>query len=176
MCQTIAAGPRGRGPLPTESMANALRKKNTIEEPPLGAVLEFLSELWAFEHAVQRTSKRMHSRLGITAEQRMVIRIIGRYPRILAGRLAEMLHLDAGTVSAALRRMEARRLLVRRKDPDDARRVVLELTARGRKLDVSTEGTIESAVAAALGSCRPAEIRSARAVLAKLIAALDADM
>jgi DNA-binding MarR family transcriptional regulator len=155
-------------------MADGRHKRNTSEDAGLGPELDFLRELWALEHSLERTSKRMLTRLGITAEQRMVLRIVGRYPGISAGRLAAMLHLDAGTISAALRRMEDRRLLVRRKAPDDARRIALELTATGRKLDVPTEGTIESAVAAALRLCRPAQIRTVRAVLGELIAALDA--
>jgi DNA-binding MarR family transcriptional regulator len=146
------------------------------EEPDtvrLGPVLDFLRALWALDHALEQTSKRMQTNLGITAEQRMIIRVVGRYPGIASGRLAQLLHLDAGTISAALRRLEDRRLVVRRRDPTDGRRVFVDLTALGKRLDVAKPATVESAVASALERSRPSELRSFRAVLARLVEALD---
>ena len=113
---------------------------------PLGPVFEFLQRLWALNHALEKTSSGMEKRLGITAQQRLIIRCLGRYPGMTAGQLASVLHVDPGTVSASLKRLEKRRLLNRRTDPRDRRRVFLGLTSRGRELDRPESATVESAV------------------------------
>lgn len=140
---------------------------------PLGRVLEFLRALWALEHAIERASKRMEATLGITARQRILIRVVGRYPGIPAGRLARLLHVDPGTLSAIVRRLEARRIVERVPDPRDGRRVTLGLTGRGRGLDRPSEGTLEHAVEAVLDASPPEEIEAATRLLGRLVAGID---
>ncbi len=53
----------------------------------LGAALDFMRLLWAMDHDLQRRSKRMEVELGVTGLQRIVIRLIGRFPGVTAGRL-----------------------------------------------------------------------------------------
>ena len=113
---------------------------------PLGPVFDFLQRLWALNQALEKTSSRMEKRLGVTSQQRLIIRCVGRYPGMTAGRLASLLHVDPGTVSASLKRLEKKELLERRKDPRDRRRVFLGLTSNGRALDRPEAGTVESAV------------------------------
>ena len=57
------------------------------QEKSLEPALAFLRELWALDHALGSTSKRMHDRMGITAQQRMFLRFVGKYPRITTGDL-----------------------------------------------------------------------------------------
>src|SRR2546423_15613008 len=52
----------------------------------LGPVLEFMKQLWAVDHGLQSASKRMEASFGITGPQRLVVRIVGRFPGIAAGR------------------------------------------------------------------------------------------
>lgn len=112
----------------------------------LGPVLEFMKQLWAVDHGLQSVSKRMESRFGITGPQRLVVRIVGRFPGISAGALAEVLHVHPSTLTGVLRRLETRGMLVRRTDPKDARRALFGLTPRGRKMDTLRTGTVEQAV------------------------------
>lgn len=142
------------------------------EELPLNPALSFLQGIWELDHALERLSGQMERNLGITAPQRFIVRCVGKYPGMTAGQLATMLHLDRGSVSAALRRLERQGLLKRRRDPRDGRRVTLGLTAKGRALDVSRSGTVESAVVHLLESSSKAEIEAARSVLRRLSAAL----
>jgi DNA-binding MarR family transcriptional regulator len=86
----------------------------------------------------------MEAVLGVTGPQRLVVRIVGRFPGISAGQLAGVLHLHPSTLTGILRRLERRGLLTRRPDPRDSRRVALGLSAAGRRLDVAASGTIES--------------------------------
>ena len=142
--------------------------------PPqtLGTVFDVLCLIWAVDHALQRTSKRMDKTLGITAPQRLVIRIVGRYPGIPAGHVARLLSVHPGTLSGILKRLERQGLLRRHSDPRDGRRSLLGLTDRGRRLDVATEGTIEAAIRRVLERTDDRRIRAACDVLGSIVEAL----
>ena len=139
----------------------------------LGPVLEFMRALWALDHALQSASKRMETRLGVTAPQRLVVRIVGRFPGISAGEVAEILHVHPSTLTGMLKRLEARGIVTRRADPRDARRALLALTARGRELDRLRSGTVEAVVRRVLQRLPSGSVRSARALAEALTAALD---
>ncbi len=134
----------------------------------LGPVLDFLRALWALDHALQSASKRMETTLGVTGPQRFVIRMIGRFPGISAGEVSELLHVHPSTLTGVLKRLEHRGLVVRRSDPADARRALLELTAKGRRVDAIRSGTVEGAARKALEKLPPAAMRQTR-VLAEAI-------
>ena len=139
----------------------------------LDPVLEFLRTIWALNHALERTSVRMETALGITAQQRFVIRLIGRLPGVTPGALAELLHVDRGSITAVLKRLEARALIRRTPDPEDRRRVSLALTARGRKLNVPSCISVEHAVELALAQSPASDVAAVRRLAHRLIAALD---
>ena len=144
-------------------------------DPPLGAVLDFMRLLWALDHALQSASKRMESAFGMTGPQRLVVRIVGRFPGISAGRIALILHVHPSTLTGVLRRLESRALVQRRPDPRDARRALFMLTAKGRKLDTIKTGTVEQAVRRVLLK-EPAKVAAAQEVLASLSEELDAGL
>jgi MarR family transcriptional regulator, organic hydroperoxide resistance regulator len=133
--------------------------------PPLGDVLDFMAVIWKVEHALQRTSKRMESTIGVTGPQRLVIRIVGRFPGISAGALAELLHVHPSTLTGVLKRLARQGIIRRRSDPRDARRSLLALTAKGRLWDVERKGTVEAAVRYTIERTSPADLRTARDVL-----------
>src|SRR5712671_1872355 len=142
---------------------------------PLGAVLDFMRMLWALDHALQSASKRMEVSFGLTGPQRLVVRIVGRFPGIAAGRLAEILHVHPSTLTGVLRRLEGRGILQRRPDPRDARRALFMLTAKGRKVDTIRTGTVEQAVRRVLLK-DPEKVAAAQEVLAALSVELDAGL
>jgi DNA-binding MarR family transcriptional regulator len=128
----------------------------------LGPVLDFMRALWALDHSLQSASKRMEATLGVTAPQRLVVRIVGRFPGISAGHISDILHLHPSTLTGVLQRLEERALVVRRPDPADARRALFELTVRGREVDELRSGTVEAAVRRALRRLSPATARAVR--------------
>jgi len=140
--------------------------------PPLGETLEFMRAIWAVDHALQRASKRMHATLGITGPQRLAMRIIGRFPGIPAGQLAEILHLHPSTLTGVLKRLERQGLVIRRSDPRDRRRALLGLTERGRRIERTAEGTVEAAVRRALDATPAQKTRHAVDVLDALARSL----
>ena len=137
---------------------------------PLEPALAFLQRLWGLNHALEKLSAHMATRLGITAKQRLVIRCLGKFPGLPAGQLASLLHLDPGTVSAALQRLEAKELVLRKRDPRDQRRSAIRLTAKGRTLDCTMPGTVETAVDELLATTTKADLEVAVRVLERLTA------
>lgn len=149
------------------------RKDPGAAEPALGPALDFLRELWRLNHALERLSARMERELGITAQQRLILRCIAHRDKISAGGLAELMHVDPGTVSAALRRLEAKGLVRRERPAEDRRRVVVTLSARGRALARPAEGTVEHAVARLIESLSVAESDATRRALTRLTMLMD---
>lgn len=139
----------------------------------LGPVLDFLRALWALDHALQSASKRMEATLGVTGPQRFVIRMIGRFPGISAGEVSDLLHVHPSTLTGVLKRLEQRGLVVRRADPADARRALLDLTGKGRRVDATRTGTVEGAARKALAKLPLAAMRQARGVAEAITAELD---
>lgn len=142
---------------------------------PLDPALDLLQCIWRVTHSVECLSMRMEARIGVTAQQRLVIRCVGKYPGITAGQLAVVLQLDPGSVSATLKRLEARDLLTRRRDPSDRRRVTLGLTARGLLLHQPMEGTLEHAVEKLLKETEAADLSRAKALLVRLSELVEAE-
>lgn len=141
--------------------------------PPLGDALGFLRLIWALDHALQRASKRMIASTGVTGPQRLVIRIVGRFPGILAVQLAEILHVDPSTLSGTLARLSRLGLITRRTDRKDRRRVQLGLTSAGRAIDLGSGGTIEAGVERALARLPAEKVRHAADVFAELARSLE---
>ncbi len=139
----------------------------------LGPVLDFLRALWALDHALQSASKRMETTIGVTGPQRFVLRMVGRFPGISAGEVSELLHVHPSTLTGVLKRLEQRGLVARRADPADARRALLELTAKGRRMDAVRNGTVEAAARRALAKLTPSAVRETRGVAEAITAELD---
>jgi DNA-binding MarR family transcriptional regulator len=138
------------------------------------ATLTFLRSLWALDHRLRSTSKRMERQLGITAPQRLVLRLLGRSPGLTPSQLADALHLDRGTLSGVLERLVERELVAREPHPSDGRSVRLALTARGRSFDRDTPGTVEHCVQRALAGLSPARVRVVCQVLDAIASELEA--
>lgn len=139
----------------------------------VGRALEFLERVWRVNHAMQRVSTRMQHELGVTGPQRLVIRCVGQHPGATSSQLADMLHLDRGSVSAALNRLEDMRLLARSADPHDGRRVTTTLTAAGRKIDRPTKHTIEATVEQVIAAMSTSQLEATGHVLGALAMALE---
>lgn len=150
------------------------RRPAADSDSALGDVLEFMRVIWALDHAVQRTSKWMERELGVTGPQRLVLRVVGRFPGIPAGHLAQILHVHPSTLTGVLRRLERQRMLRRRSDPRDGRRSLLGLTGKGRAFDVEAEGTIEAAVQRVMARADADKLEAAREVLHSITSTLHA--
>lgn len=124
--------------------------------------------LWSIEHGLQRMSKRMENELGITGPQRLVLRVVGKFPGLSAGELAHIIRLHPSTITGILQRLVARGFLERERDPQDSRRARLRLKARALPNTLTSSGTVEKVVTGALKQVGPSDVRAARRVLAEI--------
>jgi DNA-binding MarR family transcriptional regulator len=155
-------------------MTQRLSPLADTEESSLDPVLQFLRLMWAVDHKLQSVSKRMTSRIGLTGPQRFAVRCIGRRPGLAAGELATLLHLDPGTVTGILKRLEDAHMIAREQDAEDGRRMRLTLTPAGRAVDRRSAGTVEGAIRRVLASVSPADLAAAGRVFRRLASELDA--
>ncbi|MHC6178202.1 MarR family winged helix-turn-helix transcriptional regulator [Glutamicibacter endophyticus] len=72
--------------------------------------------------------------LGLTHPQYLVMLALWEFGPIGARELAERLHLDPGTLSPLVKRLEAAGLLERNRNPRDERAIVISLTEQGTAL------------------------------------------
>src|SRR5258706_4509094 len=134
----------------------------------LGDVLTFMRLLWEVDHGLRSASKQMAKREGVTGPQRLVLRMVGRFPRLSAGDLAELLHVDPSTLTGVLERLGRRGLLARVIDREDRRRALFRLTKKGRSVNRLKTGTVEAAVRRVIERMSKQRIAAAREVLAEL--------
>ncbi|MBM3976613.1 MAG: MarR family transcriptional regulator [Planctomycetes bacterium] len=131
-------------------------------------VLDFLRQLWAVDHALQRRSKRMLRERGITGPQRLALRLLLLQPGMSAGDLAAAMHVHPSTLTGVLERLERSKLLLRKARPGDQRSVELRATAKGAAIVRETRGTVEDAVRRSLARHTTRELAIARTVLSEL--------
>ena len=109
--------------------------------------------------------------LGLTYPQYLVMLVLWEsHPMSVSG-LGERLHLDSGTLSPLLKRLEAAGLVVRARSTEDERSVLVSLTPAGRAL---RRRAVD--VPARIGGCLAgtlAEYEAAREDLAELVARVD---
>ena len=134
----------------------------------LDPILDFLRLLWSVEHGLQRMSKRMENTLGITGPQRLVLRVVGRFPGLSAGELAHVVRLHPSTITGILQRLVDRGFLARERNRHDRRRVHLRLKSRALVFTRTSSGTVEQVVSVALRRAGPTGVKAARKVLAEL--------
>ena len=145
------------------------------EEVDLGEGLEFMRLLWGVNHALEASSKRMDAAIGVTGPQRLVLRVVGLFPGLSAGELAAVLHVHPSTLTGILQRLTAHGMLLRVADPNDRRRAVLRLGAKGARVNATRRGTVESAVAAVLAAAPLKDRLAARRLLERLAEHLGAN-
>jgi DNA-binding MarR family transcriptional regulator len=139
---------------------------------PGGETLQFMQRLWELVHALAVTSKRMGRTLGVTGPQRLVLRVVGQSPDATASEIAAILGLHPSTLTGVLARLERQRLLQRKPDAADRRRVRFRLTPAGRAIDRARKGTVEAAVRRAMARAAPEMLAQTEALLALLVTEL----
>jgi DNA-binding MarR family transcriptional regulator len=144
------------------------RPATSDPQRPLDPVLDFMRLLWSVEHGLERMSKRMEAEFGITGPQRLVLRVMARFPGLSAGELAHIVRLHPSTITGILQRLVARGLVERKRDAADSRRAQLRLKAAARAYTRTSRGTVERAVTQALKRAGASNVRAARKVLAEI--------
>ncbi|WP_108822395.1 MarR family winged helix-turn-helix transcriptional regulator [Dysgonomonas sp. Marseille-P4361] len=74
-------------------------------------------------------------KLGLTYPQYLVLMVLWEYKQVTIKCLGELLWLDTGTLTPLLKRMEASKLLIRKRSEDDERVVNVSITTKGQALE-----------------------------------------
>ena len=90
--------------------------------------------LYSASLAMTKLYKPLLDELGLTYPQYLVLLVLWEQDGVTVSELGQRLHLDSGTLTPLLKRMEAAGLLSRLRDVQDERRVLVRLTAQGRQL------------------------------------------
>lgn len=122
--------------------------------------------LYSASLATTRLYKPLLEPLGLTYPQYLVLMVLWQRDGQAVGELGERLHLDSGTLTPLLKRMESAGWLTRERAADDERRVLVTLTADGRALRRRALA-IPQRIAAASG-CSSAELAELTARLQQL--------
>ena len=104
----------------------------------LDAQLCFL--LYATTRAVTQAYAPLLEPLGLTYPQYLTMLALWEEDGATVGRLGTRLHLDSGTLTPLLKRLETQGLVERRRSSNDERVVEVHLTAQGRRLRGKAEG------------------------------------
>ncbi|MEX8195337.1 MarR family winged helix-turn-helix transcriptional regulator [Comamonas guangdongensis] len=95
--------------------------------------------LYSASLAMTKLYKPLLDELGLTYPQYLVMLVLWEGDRLTVSELGERLHLDSGTLTPLLKRLEAAGLLLRLRDAQDERRVRIALTDAGRDLRAAAE-------------------------------------
>ena len=91
--------------------------------------------LYSASRAVTSAYRPLLDELNLTYPQYLVLLVLWEDDACSIGQLGERLHLDSGTLSPLLKRLEAAGFVRRRRSDTDERRVDVTLTAKGRALE-----------------------------------------
>ncbi|WP_454883370.1 MarR family winged helix-turn-helix transcriptional regulator [Sphingomonas oryzagri] len=104
------------------------------ELDPLCLDLQLCFPLYAASNLITRLYRPALAPLGLTYSQYLVMLVLWESSPQTVGTLGQRLHLDSGTLTPLLKRMERDGFVARSRDKDDERRVLIELTPDGRSL------------------------------------------
>ena len=120
-----------------------MRSKPPPKAPPLDELPKLDEHLCFALYAAGNHMTRLFvpflKKLGVTYPQYLVLVVLWDRDDMSVGELASALLMDLGSLSPMLKRMEKKGLVVRCRDPNDERRVVVSLSSSGRALRQRTK-------------------------------------
>jgi DNA-binding MarR family transcriptional regulator len=90
--------------------------------------------LYSASLAMTKLYKPLLEELGLTYPQYLAMLVLWERDGVTVSELGERLSLDSGTLTPLLKRLEGAELVARLRDVQDERRVLIRLTAAGRRL------------------------------------------
>ena len=113
----------------------------TVSENELGQQLSFA--LYGAANRMIRLHKPFLEPLGLTFPQYLaILALLDDAPQTV-GALGARLDMDTGTITPLVKRLEAAGMVSRVRDRNDERRVLVDLTAAGRRLESKVRGVTD---------------------------------
>jgi len=136
-------------------MANS---KTAPSNPALLLDNQLCFALYSASLAMTKLYKPLLEALGLTYPQYLVLLVLWEQDGLTVSSLGERLHLDSGTLTPLLKRMEQADLLQRQRSTEDERKVEVFLTTAGKKLKTKA-GSVPACLVEAT-SCPVPELMS----------------
>ena len=140
------------------------------EKPKAGLVPLFMQVQKAFN---RRTGEDV---LGMRFKPYMALCFVRDHPGTSQQELESALFLDANTVVLILNELEAAQFSVRRRDPNDRRRHIVEITAAGRRALERADKARESLEDELLGPLDADERKTLRRLLERVLEGLHSEV
>lgn len=106
--------------------------------------------LYSSAHALNRAYKPVLKALDLTYPQYLAMIVLWERDGVTVKEIGERLHLDSGTLTPLLKRLEATGLVTRTRDMADERQVRIQLTDKGRAMRESARA-VPRAILRAMG-------------------------
>lgn len=136
--------------------------------------------LYATSLAMTKVYRPLLSALGITYPQYLVMLALWEHGELSVGQLGKQVALDSGTLVPLIRKLSALELILRRRNPEDDRSVLVTLTPRGSALSQQAHAVHDKVACAT--QCTEAQrqtlvrsLQNLRASLLETAAALSQD-
>ncbi|MCJ2183852.1 MarR family transcriptional regulator [Novosphingobium sp. 1949] len=145
--------------------ASAHAAVDAAADNPLLLDLQVCFPLYAATNHITRLYGPVLARIGLTYPQYLVMLVLWEQAPQTVGALGARLHLDSGTLTPLLKRLEKAGLVSRTRDPEDERRVLVSLTDQGRAL----RGQALDVPATMAGNMNPEAIDALRETVTRLV-------
>jgi len=146
-------------------------KRQEKETSRLGSMLCFT--VYSTAHAFNRAYKPLLDALGLTYPQYLAMFALWERDDVTVKEMGELLHLDSGTLTPLLKRLEAMGLVRRTRDAADERSVRISLTPAGAAMRQKEE-TVKKGILDMCGQCAD-ELKALNTQLVRLRDRLNAD-
>lgn len=120
-------------------MIAAMGKRNLDPAQALRLDHQLCFALYSASLAMTKLYKPLLDELGLTYPQYLAMLALWESDGLSVSELGQRLHLDSGTLTPLLKRLEAAGLIARIRAVEDERRVHISLTAAGRRLRARAE-------------------------------------
>jgi DNA-binding MarR family transcriptional regulator len=132
--------------------------------------------VYAASRLITREYQPYLEKLGITYPQYLVLMILWENDRLPVTDIARKLILNTNTITPLLKRMEQTGLIARKRSPEDERKVMIELTDKGRAMQEEAARFPEALVNQLMkGDLKAGELTELKSRLTALIRLLSAN-
>lgn len=108
---------------------------NVKDTNPLSLDNQVCFSLYSASNAMVRAYRPLLNELDLTYPQYLAMLVLWQHPGISVKTLGEKLHLDSGTLTPLLKRLEVKGLVSRGRSEQDERVRVLHITQSGKQLE-----------------------------------------
>ena len=111
-------------------------------------IRELIAEVRASQVATDALDQAVAERFGLNRTDARALDVLDQHEGpITAGELAQAMHLTTGAITSVIDRLEKAGWAKRVRDPDDRRRVLVQVTARVKGMGDAIYGTLDDVVA-----------------------------